>query len=250
LIISSEQKDIKTMDPKSSEFLACFNTIEQHLKHAADAAEHLDFVQLLHQSNLLGIVSSVQNKELKRFARLRNLIAHEHSDQAPLAVPTDHTLQQIRTLARLISNPPKLENLAHKHVDCGRPEDPLGECIRLMHDKDYSQLPIYDDRVFQGLLTADTIARWLGSAFTADGQGIVEDQSVRDVLKHQSSADNVGFISRGAAVGEALRHFDESQQKGHRLDALLMTNSGQPNQALLGIVTIYDIPRLLQAIQG
>ena len=122
--------------------------------------------------------------------------------------------------------------------------------MKKMHDGVFSQLPIYDGNNYIGLLTSETIARWLATAFVGDGQGIVGEESVAEVLKHQKNSENYKFMPAKATVPEALAAFEDFQQRGKRLEAILLTNTGRPSEPMRGIVTIHDIPKLNQAING
>lgn len=238
------------MDQNSSKFLAYFVDVEEWLKHETGLSEKDEFGKVLHESSRRGLISRHQHTDLQRLSHLRNFIVHHHNDAAPLASPTENSLSKIARLSELIMNPPKLYSLAEKDVAFGHPDDPLGKCIRVMHDRLFSQLPIHDGRVFVGLLTADTISRWLASVFPGDGEGIVEEQTVREVMSHQDDTQNHVFVARNLTVAEALRKFSTYQQRGRRLEAVLMTQNGKPDESLLGIITIYDIPRLSQALHG
>ena len=74
------------------------------------------------------------------------------------------------------------------------------------------------------------------------------EQSVVEVMHHQEDSENVQFLPRTATVADGLAAFDKFLHRGKRLEAILITNTGRPTEALLGIVTIHDIPKLNQAI--
>lgn len=122
--------------------------------------------------------------------------------------------------------------------------------MKKMHDGVFSQLPVYHGLEYCGLLTAETIARWLATFFCGDGKGIVDEQSVAEVMKHQVDSENVVFLSRTSTVANALSAFDDFLQRGKRLEAILITHNGRPTESLLGIVTIHDIPKLNKAINS
>ena len=237
------------MDDLTSRFLSAFNIIHDWMKHSF-GKEDVDFVILLNQLDRSNSEVRRHSAELKRFAKLRNLIAHNHSHTQPLAVPTALSVERLETISKQLLSPPLLFTLAAKPVESCQPTDPLGICVKKMHDGAFSQLPIYDGQRYWGLLTAETIARWLASFFVGDGQGIVDEQSVAEVMRHQEDGDNVEFMARTATVANALAAFDKFLHNGHRLEAILITNSGSRSEALLGIVTINDIPKLNKAING
>lgn len=238
------------MDDPSSRFLAAFDDIENWMRHKLDAKEGDEFGLLLRRME--GINAEVRRHapELKRLARLRNLITHNHSQVRPLAVPTTISIERVEALGKQFLSPPLLLSLAAKPVEQCHPTDPLGRCVKKMHDGVFSQLPIYDGDKYSGLLTAETIARWLATFFLGDGKGIVDEQTVTQVMKYQEDSVNAEFMARTATVAEGLAAFDNFLHRGKRLEALLLTNNGRQTETLLGIVTIHDIPKLNQAING
>jgi hypothetical protein len=86
------------------------------------------------------------------------------------------------------------------------------------------------------MLTAETIARWLGTML--DGNiGIVEEAPLSEVLAHtEDPVHHCVIVARTATVFEALDHFEHHARRGWSLDALVMTHGGDPNQHPLGIL--------------
>ena len=183
-------------------------------------------------------------KDLNRF---RNYVVHQYRRHKPLAVPTAEAVEQITAIRNELLSPPSLVALAAKPVEQCCPTDPLGCSVKKMHDGVFSQLPVYDGQKCLGLLTAETIARWLANHL-GDGAGLVEEKPIADVMKHQEDHDNHTFLARTATVADGLAAFDDFLCRGKRLEAILITQNGRPAEALLGIVTIHDIPKLNQAI--
>ncbi len=127
------------------------------------------------------------------------------------------------------------------------PAQPVGEVAALMLDGDFSQVPIYSGRTFVALLTAETITRWL-AAKLAGGIGLLEEAPVEDVLPHTEDPNNYVLLARDATVYDALGKFQEFSERGASLDAILLTQSGRREERPLGILTVFDIPRLLSLI--
>jgi hypothetical protein len=74
------------------------------------------------------------------------------------------------------------------------------------------------------------------------------DTSVRDVLRHTEDPNHFVFLSREATLFNVLEHFDDFEARGKRLDALLVTHAGKPNETLLGIITLWDTPKILKRV--
>jgi predicted transcriptional regulator len=117
-----------------------------------------------------------------------------------------------------------------------------------MLDESYSQLPVYDNGAFVGLLTAETVARWVASNFTEE-LNLMEEKSVAEVLRYQEDPENHAFLGRTSTVLDGLTTFDDFLHQGKRLDAILVTEKGQAGEQPLGIVTIHDIPKMRRALR-
>ncbi len=91
------------MDAFSSQFLAAFNVIEDWMRHALDAGEEDDFGALVRRLEKTDAAVRRHAPELKRLARLRNLIAHNHSRDRPLAVPTPVSIERAEALANRLA---------------------------------------------------------------------------------------------------------------------------------------------------
>jgi predicted transcriptional regulator len=242
--------EVTAVDELSSRFLAAFNEIEAWMRNELDAKDTQDFAQLVRRMARKNRLVSRCSSELKRFARLRNLITHNYSLDKPLAIPSTYSVERLENLAQLLPSPPLLLSFAARPVEQCRSTDPLGRCVKKMYAGSFSQLPIFDDGSYLGLLTTETIARWLATFLTGDGKGMVHEQTVAEVMTHEEDREHVAFLRRTATVTQGLATFDHFQSRGKRLDAILITNQGVPTEPLLGIVTIYDIPRLTQASYG
>jgi transcriptional regulator with XRE-family HTH domain len=128
---------------------------------------------------------------------------------------------------------------------CGA-DDPVGPVALRMYSGDYSQMPVRDRLAWEGMLTAETIARWT-AARTARGLGYDEQAPVREVLPYAEDPDNFRVVGRDAPVPAVLGLFDEFAARGKPLAAVLVTATGQPHGDLLGIVTPFDLPKLRAA---
>jgi predicted transcriptional regulator len=118
-----------------------------------------------------------------------------------------------------------------------------------MHDGSFSQLPVYSNNTLVGLLTAETVARWL-AAELAEGQGILEEKPVHDVMKHEEGTHSHVVMGRNATVDDALFEFDNHMHSGRMLDAIILTHNGNKRERPLGIVTPTDQPKLRSAIRA
>ena len=162
-------------------------------------------------------------------------------------MPSELSLRKIERIRDALLQPSTLHSLFHKVVFCCKPDEPLGAVAEKMHQHDVSQLPIYDGTQFVGLLTADTLARWL-AARLATGVGLVEEESVGAVLQFQQYKEQQEFASHRSTVTEAFSWLEKHYHRGRPLEAILLTPRGNQSELPTGIVTSGDFPVLLEAV--
>jgi predicted transcriptional regulator len=233
---------------RADQFLAAFSRIERKLRDFAEADRSASFYALVDRAAQRSRAVKQFSADLKEYADLRNAIVHERGGGHPIADPREDTVRAIEEIRAVLEDPPILLQVVKVTVETCRIDDPVGRAARQMYDGDFSQLPVYEESAFAALLTAETVARWLAACLEG-GIGIVEEAPVRDVLAHTEDPDNHRLVSRDATVFDALQLFDAYSEHGKSLDAILVTHSGRREEKPLGIVTIYDIPRLLTTIR-
>jgi predicted transcriptional regulator len=178
---------------------------------------------------------------LKDYGELRNFVVHEYRRDEPVAIPSSQTVERLIAIRNELLSPPKLINLFRKPVETCAPTDPIGVAAKKMHDGVFSQLPIYDGDMMIGLLTAETVARWIASCL-AGSVGILEEETVDKVMQYAEETPNHTLMGQSATVFDALAVFDEFFQSGASLDAIILTVSGRNTESPMGIITVADMP--------
>jgi CBS domain-containing protein len=192
------------MDELSSRFLDDFTAIEKHLRTLLNAERHKTFNELVEKAARVDKGVRRLRGQLKDFGELRNFVVHEYRRDQPTASPSAHAVERLQAIRDELLSPPKLIDLFRPPVETCALTDPVGAAARKMHDGSFSQLPVYEgDRLF-GLLTAETVARWL-----AGGLGLLEEEAVEIVMRHEEGTHTHVVMGRIATVEDALTAFDE-----------------------------------------
>jgi predicted transcriptional regulator len=237
------------MDDLTSRFLDAFATIEKHLRKILDANKYTAFNEMVDRAvNQDRSVRRLRD-QLKAHGELRNFLVHEYNSKQPLAVPSESTVLRIEVIRDELISPAKLADLFRRPVATCSPSDPIGVATKKMHDGSFSQLPVYTGNTLMGLLTSETVARWLAHQL-ADGQGILEERPVEDVMQHEEGTHSYVVVGRLATVDDALSEFDDHMHAGKMLDAIILTQNGSERERPLGIVTATDQPKLHSAIRA
>jgi predicted transcriptional regulator len=237
-----------TVDDLTSRFLDAFTTIEKHLRRALDANKYTTFNELVEKAARQERSVRRLRDQLRDLGELRNFLVHEYKSDQPVAFPSESTVRRIQMIRDELLSPVKLVDLFRHHVEICSPTDPIGVATKKMHDGSFSQLPVYSGNTLEGLLTSETVARWL-AAQLADGQGILEERPVEEVMRNEEGTHLHVVMGRNATVDDALCAFDDQMHAGKVLDAIILTHSGNKRERPVGIVTAADQPRLRSAIR-
>lgn len=228
----------------ATRFLRAFHSIEQHLKRTVRADRFESFATTLRHAAKSDPAVRRRETDLLEYAELRNAIVHrEMGDGAPIAEPHARIVEQVEHLYRLLTAPPGLLPEFQVEVATCSTTERVGDALGVMLGNDFSQMPVYDGDSFYGLLTTDTVARWLADQLR--DIDLVEEAPVEYVLQYTEQPDHFLFLAKTATPFEAMDGFQRFEEEGRRLDAILVTHSGKQSESLLGIVTIADIPTLV-----
>lgn len=234
------------MDKDStSRFLNAFASLERHLRKTYGSGKgHDDIPMLLARAQGSGAMRGYA-EDLRAFTQLRNVLVHERIENRFLLTTDEAVTRHLEHIVQHLTRPPEI-GFFQGEVTTTTAEAHIGEALTVMSSLDLSQLPVYRNGVFISVLTSDTIARWLGANVKDELADLTVP--VSEVLKYQESVEKHAFIARNASVFEVLDAFERYTRQGERLSALLITQRGRETEKLLGIITVYDLPRALQAV--
>lgn len=228
-------------------FLNSFAAIEKYLRARSDADRHASFYQLVDRASSVLPAVRRHRDDLKEYADLRNAIVHERSDGRPIAEPNDRAVRELQQLESFLLNPPRVLPAFQKHVYTVDASAQITDALAFFSPRNFSQVPVTKSQRVVALLTTNTVSRWLAS-HVDDGIVSLTDYTVADALKYTEYDDNWRVARRDTTLAEAVTWFDKHEAEGKRLDALLITQSGRPAEALLGIITIHDMPKVLRRL--
>src|SRR5688572_26040020 len=141
--------------------VAAFNSIDKHLRQMTQLDRATPFPQVVNQSLKRCIVAREDSELLRTLSSLRNVLVHEKVSQHHPVVPTTPFVEAVEQLRHRIRRPLLVIPTFRKSVETLPIIEPLATVLRIIDQRDYSQFPVYDGRVFKGLLTENGITRWL-----------------------------------------------------------------------------------------
>lgn len=185
--------------------------------------------------------------DLSMFREIRNLFEHNIDTRKAIIIPDD-TVSKLTVIYEKIVNPPKIGSFAKKEPMCFEKGCQIDVVLKEMVKNDFSQVPVMSSGQFYGLLTTNTIARWLGYRLMEDG--IVDNENtIEAVMQYEEFKLNYSFMSRNNNLLEVIDEFTKKIDNYPYFDAILITEKGDSKQKLLGIVTKSDLPELYLLIK-
>lgn len=219
-------------------FLIGFNRIEKWLKIELDNPKNMGFSEMVRRlSRRRDLPVQKYENDLLQIAQLRNAIVHEKIDENfVIAEPNEWVLERIKKIENELLKPELVLPRFRKKVTGFEITLPLQELLKIVANKRYSQFPLYKNGVFEGLITLRALGYWLAKE-SLKGEIKLAHRSALDLLIENGKQPNFKFVSATTSIAEVETYF---QQYG-LLEAILITEDGNPNGSLLGIIRPRDI---------
>lgn len=175
---------------------------------------------------------------------LRNVIQHSHVNRGvPIAIPRDDAVVAMERIADQVERQPQVKDFMIKDPATLSPESGIEEASEQVVQLDLSQLPVYSGESYVGLFTTNAMARWLSIAIRNEGGTlIVENVKVSEILVHTEQHEEPKFVG---PTQSALKVCD-TLSKETAPPAVLVTTDGKASGQLQGIVTRFDVARILR----
>lgn len=174
---------------------------------------------------------------------LRNVIQHNRiNGGVPIAIPRHDAVEAMERIGAYIEKQPQIKDFMERKLEVLSPETAIEEASEKVVRLDISQMPVYDADSYIGLFTTNAMARWLGHTVSReDGVLIVENVKVDEILKHVEAHETPHFVKPTQSALKVC----ESLSKETAPPAILVTTDGSPAGQLQGIVTRFDVARIV-----
>lgn len=182
--------------------------------------------------------------ELLVFATLRNAIAHHrYQSGRPIATPLPETVARAKAILAQFERPAVAFDFGHTPVMFDEGED-LHPALKMMAEKRLSQAPVTSGGIYRCMLTTNAVARWVAANIDAEGNVVMPEVRVSDVLEHLEDHEVAKFVPRATTASDAIDYLTSKKPP----IALLITQDGNRTQSILRILVAADVPALLKAL--
>lgn len=229
-------------------FLAAFNDIESFLRSELNAKKSDSFNWMVSKAEKNHVLTPAQANDLKEFASLRNAISHgEYQNFRPIAEPLPETVAEIEHIRDQLLHPPTaMDVIGHQDVITFGPEDDVYEALSSIRDTGISQFPIYEGKQCIGVLTTNTIARWLAKEL--GDTDTLTHRDIRHVLTFNERKDQAVFLPRDASAAKVIAALTSPASHNTLPRLVIITEHGHNNQQPLGVITPSNLAALFDAV--
>ena len=174
---------------------------------------------------------------------VRNLLTHNADGSGnPVVEPSQALLDSLYEIISYVEKPQsaliystKAENILRAH-----PYDRILDVMRRMYKHGLSHVPVIADDRIQGVFSKSSIFRYL-----IEKGSIAPDARIRELgesIKITGARDcRYIYLSPAATYIDARRQFENMRGRNNRLAAIFITETGDENGPLLGMITPWDV---------
>lgn len=227
-------------------FIELFTEIEQRLKTICNDEFTSNFSELLAKARSKNGVVNRYASDLKEFAQLRNAIVHTRRQNFVIAEPHDDVVNEIIHINKLLNSPPKISSVMKRNPFVVSPETPIRVVLNTFAEKGFMRCPVVEQNRIICLITAKTISRWITSIKQERIE--INDTPVRKLIPYTEKSDYM-VVAENEDIATLLDQFTSSIREGNYLQAALVTQSGDPGNKLVGIVTPSDLPLIMEKLK-
>jgi CBS domain-containing protein len=125
--------------------------------------------------------------------------------------------------------------------------EPVSVALEYVRQFDFSQLPVYESGQYVGILTTNTIARWLAQQIV-DG-GVHRDAAISEVMEFREPSDCALLVDRTLTAADAIHQLSYGSPDGGPANALILTENKSPSDRPIRVIAVYDVSLLSAALK-
>lgn len=226
---------------QSGKFETAFNRIHKALREMVKETESDAFVELLYSGYKNHSLIRKYKSDLHQFAKLRNAIVHERVNaDFYIAEPHIEVVERIEEICREFEKPQTALSIATSPVFYYYEDAYLKDVLKVINKFDFTRFPVYDkDDKYVALLTSTEIIQWMAKHFSSEVIHF-EDVRIKELLTKGKNYF-VTFVTEHASLYEIEELFERYHTRGKKLQAVIITETGDRHGKPIGVITPWDL---------
>ena len=221
-------------------FITAYNTIDNALRSIYNFKRSMSYSDIIRRSASLNYVVRKYEDKLVDYGRLRNAIVHSSYEDVIIAEPHKDVLEEFEKIANLLSTPPKaLPAIASRDVKTMEASTNLSNVFKLIYQKGYKNIPIYENDALIGVANAGKLAEIVGRIL-ASGENLdefMQNTNIGEVLMDAGDDNYYVIVSSNVTVEQVMELFNSNR----KLLVVLITPKGILTERPIGIITVGDV---------
>lgn len=199
------------------------------------------FSSAIHKAEKHNVLIRNHIEELKVYANIRNFLVHEYKklDQ-DLVVVSKGLVDNIESFEKSLNEPKRVIPQFQNEVVTFQTKEKINNLLKIVKEKEYTQFPIYNGDAFVGIITSTGITRWLAENVEED-MVVSEIPLIQDIIPFEEKLEAYVFVDKNLPVYDVAELFKNKSSDGSRIEMVLITKNGKPNEKLLGVITPFDL---------
>jgi|SRR5579863_1639385 len=234
----------------STRFLEAYNRIDDFMRRTLNERPGFNHSQLLAEMVKRDALFRISRYDLDLFARLRNAIVHNPlgSDSKPIAEPHPDVVQKYEHLVSSLLDPPLASTVAIplEEIFSAKWSDQVLRIVEMMQENIYTHVPILENGIIVGVFSESTFLSVLAGRRRISIDDATTLSDLRGFVPLSGGLSEVfEFISVNTSIAEVALRFQLNFSVRKRLGVLFLTGKGDPTEQLCGLITAWDVARLL-----
>ncbi|MGN0396146.1 MAG: hypothetical protein ACI4EF_12350 [Coprococcus sp.] len=183
--------------------------------------------------------------ELNYCREVRNLLQHNQRLDEEFAVePGTKMIELLDSVIEMIKNPVRCSDVGvpYSQLVWRAPDDLVMPTIRLMNDRNISHVPILDGRRVVGDFSDNCVFPFL---LGDTGAKLDENTRFRDLQQYldlnSHPSEVFKFVAADTKLTQVEKLYEEARNKHERIGMVFLTETGRPDERLLGVLTSWLI---------
>ena len=229
-------------------FINAYNTLDHSLRTQYNFKTNISFSDLIRRCSSLNQVIKLYEDDLIDFARLRNAIIHNRSEEI-IAEPHEDVVALIEKVARIVSTPPlAIEAIRSGEVCTISAEVSLRDLIVETSRVKFTNIPVYKGNVLIGVIRWRVLVEVLGRVITEQRSidKFVSEMTLEQFLRDFPTNSHFRVASANITIEEVLNLFNRNR----KLSVVIITRDGTVNDKPVGIITASDVMDLMKILES
>lgn len=231
----------------SDEFLIIYNELDRYMRDCLNEGTETPHSYLIRKMSEKNRVFLRNKDVLCNYANLRNVIVHnpDKRDSDPIAEPHDNAIKKYSTIRDSVLNPPKaLETVAIPFHDIYKAtlESKVLDVMDMMEQKLYSHIPVIDNKKIIGIFSENSVFSYI----TRNRDSLILETDLIAKFENfigveRNECEYYAFVKKDILLIEVENMFQHGIKDNKRLAVIFITENGNQNEKLLGLITVWDL---------